>query len=83
MRVKRTYNLEESTVLAVRELVEQRGLAPSQDALVEQALSDLITAARHVREAALFASARDDPEFRSEVAALDQQLGPFEPSWPE
>lgn len=83
MRVKRTYNLEESTVLAVRALVEQRGLAPSQDALVEQALSDLIIAARHVDEAESFAAAAADPALQAELAALDRELGPLDPGWPE
>ena len=83
MRVKRTYNLEESTVLAVRELVEQRGLASSQDALVEQALSDLIIAARYTEEASRFAEAAHDPALAQELDDLDRELGPLDPGWPE
>jgi hypothetical protein len=45
-RVKRTYNLPEETVLAVRELSEQYGLAPTQDAVVELAVDEL---RRHLR----------------------------------
>jgi hypothetical protein len=72
-RTKRTYNLSDRAVIAVRELVAEYHVAPTQDAAVELAIDEL---ARHVRDAAeadLWARAAEDPEFRreaEEVAAV-------------
>jgi len=83
MRIKRTYNLDEATVLTVRELVERRNVASSQDAFVEQALSDLILSVRHADEAQQFAAASRDPEVRRELDDIDDELDPLDPGWPE
>ena len=74
MKVKRTYNLGAATVATVRELVVQRHLAPSQDALVETALADFFMAARHADEARQFAAAARDPEIAAENAALEREF---------
>lgn len=74
MKVKRTYNLGAATVATVRELVEQRHLAPSQDALVETALADFFMAVRHADEARQFADAARDPDIAEEIATLEREF---------
>ena len=82
--MKRTYNLPASTVATGRELVVERHLAPSQDALVEMALADLFMALRHADEARLFAQAATDPEIAAELALLEGEFrGADMESWPE
>jgi hypothetical protein len=84
MKVKRTYNLSEETVNTVRELVERHHVAPSQDALVELALTDFILALRHAREAELFAQAAADPELAAEAALLAAEVAAADrETWPE
>ena len=66
-KVKRTYNLDPRTVKRVRELSEQYGVAPSQDAVVELAVDELERRLREQREADAWAAAAADPAYRAEV----------------
>lgn len=70
-KVKRTYNLSERTVRAVRELTEQYGTGMTQDGMVELAVSELERRLVDAREAAVWAAARNDPDFQGEVADLE------------
>lgn len=84
MKVKRTYNLSEGTVAMVRELVEEWHVAPSQDALVERALSDFILALRHQEEARRFEEAARDPDIVAEMELLEQEFrGADRETWPK
>jgi hypothetical protein len=65
--VKRTYNLSPDTVATVKRLVEVDHLAPSQDALVEQAISALDRLVRDARDARLWSQAAADPHFLAEI----------------
>ncbi len=80
-RVKRTYNLSESTVRRVRELAGDFGVARSQDAVMELAVDRLYSQMRDLEEASQWAKAAQDPEFRTEMAALAVDLGDKE-AWP-
>jgi hypothetical protein len=83
MKVKRTYRLPSSTVEAVREMVERRHLALTQDALVEMAIEDLAMTVRHADEAQAFRIAAEDPELAAEAAGLDRDFAPLDDeSWP-
>lgn len=66
-RTKRTYRLSVRTVKAIRELVSDYGVAPTQDALVEMALDDFARRMREEREARVWEAAADDPEFQRET----------------
>lgn len=79
-RTKRTYNLPSETVTQVRELVGQYGTT-SQDAVVELAVERLFRDARDQDEAARWADAADDPEFRAEMGAIATDFREAE-SWP-
>jgi hypothetical protein len=71
LKTKRTYNLSRRTIATVQTLVAERGIAPTQDALVELAVDEL---ARHVREADeadAWTAAASDPEFAAEVEELE------------
>lgn len=70
-RVKRTYNLSAGTVRRVREMAEQYGVAPSQDAVVELAVDELERRLRDAREAAVWEAAAADPAFTTEVEGLE------------
>lgn len=70
MRTKRTYNLPERTVLAVRELAATCGLASTQDGVIELAVDELARRLREDAEGAEWATAADDPAFRQEAAGL-------------
>ena len=73
-RIKRTYNLTEETVRRVRELSAGYGVADTQDAVVEIAIDRLYSSKRDEAEAAQWAAAADDPEFRSEMATLRREF---------
>ena len=84
MKVKRTYNLSEQTVTTVREMVEQRHVAPTQDALVEMALTDFFMALRYADEARVFGEAANDPEVAAELALLEAEFAAADrETWPE
>lgn len=70
-RVKRTYNLPASTVRRVREMAEQYGVAPSQDAVIELAVDELERRLRDAEEAAVWEAAASDPGFASEAGVLE------------
>lgn len=80
-RVKRTYNLSEATVRRVRELAGEYGAARSQDAVVELAVDRLYAQLLEQQEAAQWASAAQDPEFRAEMSGLAADLRDTE-AWP-
>lgn len=81
-RVKRTYNLAEGTVRAVRELAD-RGYATSQDALVERAVRELAWRIQDEEESRLWEAAGKDPAFIAEMEAIERALGPLEELPPE
>ena len=71
LKTKRTYNLSRRTIETVQSLVTERGVAPTQDALVELAVDEL---ARHVREAdeaEAWTAAANDREFTVESDELE------------
>jgi hypothetical protein len=70
-RVKRTYNLQASTVRRVREMTERYGVAASQDAVVELAIDELDRRLRDAREALEWESAASDPSFRKDADELE------------
>ena len=70
MRTKRTYNLPERTIIAVRELAATHGVASTQDRVIELAVDELARRLREDAEAAQWAEAAADPAFRAEAAEL-------------
>jgi hypothetical protein len=66
-RVKRTYNLAPATVRRVRELSDEYGVAPSQDAVIELAIEELDRRLRDLREAEAWAAAAADTVFSAEA----------------
>ena len=70
-RMKRTYNLAPATVRRVREMAEEYGVAPSQDAVIELAVDELERRLRDQRESAVWEEAASDPGFRAEAGELD------------
>lgn len=83
-RVKRTYNLPEATVRAVRELSERYGLAPTQDAVVELAVDELRRQLLYAEEEELWAHAASDPEFIAEAQDLARAFAAADAeTWPE
>lgn len=70
MRTKRTYNLPERTVRAVRELAATCGLASTQDGVIELAVDELARRIREEAEAAQWEAAAADPALRAEAADL-------------
>jgi len=63
MRTKRTYNLPERTVVAVRELAATYGLASTQDGVIELAVDELARRLREETEGERWAEAAGDPTF--------------------
>ena len=80
-RVKRTYNLNESTVRRVRELAGDYRVADTQDSVVETAVERLYVEERARREAEAWAAAHDDPVFQAEMADIARDFGDRE-TWP-
>lgn len=70
MRTKRTYNLPERTVVAVRELAATYGLASTQDGVIELAVDELARRLREEVEGERWAEAARDPTFGREKADL-------------
>lgn len=82
-KVKRTYNLDPGTVTRVRELSEQYGVAPSQDAVIELAVDELERRLREQREADVWAAAAADPAYRTEIEDLASAYEPADrETWP-
>lgn len=67
-RTKRTYSLRPETVARVRELAARYG--SSQDAVVDRAVEELERGHRSEVEAAAWARAAEDPDFRRESAEI-------------
>jgi hypothetical protein len=83
MRTKRTYNLPERTVLAVRELAATYGVASTQDGVIELAVDELARRLREDAEAERWAEAAADPAFRTEAADLAAAYGTADrETWP-
>ena len=73
-RVKRTYTLSRSSVDAVKEMAEEYHVAGSQDAVVDQAISELHRRVRDARDAELWARAAEDPAFVTEMREIERGL---------
>ena len=83
MRTKRTYYISEEAIAAVRDLASA-GLARSQDAVVEMAISELARKRRDAQEAALWEQAARDPEYQAEAALLELEFATADAEiWPE
>jgi hypothetical protein len=83
VKVKRTYQLSREIVQAVRDLVQRRHLAPSQDALVETALREFVRRQRDAEEAEIWAAAASDPELAGEASRFEQEFGASDrQTWP-
>ena len=80
-RMKRTYNLDESTVRHVREMSAEYGLANSQDAVVELAVERLYRDALDRVESVRWAAAAVDPAFVAEMREVAADLD-GEDAWP-
>jgi hypothetical protein len=72
MRTKRTYNLPERTIQAVRELAVTYGVAGTQDGVIELAVDELARRLREAEEAARWEAAAVDDSFRDEARDLDR-----------
>ena len=73
-KMKRTYNISPEAVATVKRLVEERHLAPSQDALVEQAIAELARCVRDADDARLWQQAAYDTEFQAEAQQIDVEF---------
>ena len=65
-KTKRTCNISQDAVATVRRLVEEEHVAPSQDALVEQAINDLARRIQDAADARLWEVAAADDDFGAE-----------------
>jgi len=70
-RAKRTYSLSPDTIATVKRLVEERRVALTQDALVERAITEFARRIQDDDDTRLWAQAASDPEFQSEMQALE------------
>jgi ABC-type taurine transport system ATPase subunit len=73
-KTKRTYNISPEAVATVKRLVEERHLAPSQDALVERAIIEFARRVRDADDARMWQAARDDAEFQAEVEQIGAEF---------
>ncbi len=80
-RVKRTYNLDPSTVHRVRELAGLPDVAPSQDGVVDLAVERLYLEVQARQEADAWENAARDPAFASEMAGIASDYRDGE-TWP-
>ena len=71
-RSKRTYNLSESTIRAVRELADEYEVAGSQDAVIELAVDELRRRVQDTAEGKQWAGARTDAEFIRESREIEE-----------
>jgi len=74
VKTKRTYNLSPDAVATVKRLVEEQHIAASQDALVEQAITELARRVRDAEDARLWEQAGINPEFQAEASRLDVEF---------
>jgi hypothetical protein len=70
VKVKRTYNLPESTVRRVRELARDYGVSGTQDGVIEKAVERLYVDELARQEAERWADASSDATFRAEIAGI-------------
>jgi hypothetical protein len=82
LRSKRTYRISTRAQDRVRELTARYGVADTQDAVVEAAVDRLYREVEARAEAARWADAASDPEFRDEAAATARAFESAE-AWPE
>ncbi len=80
-RVKRTYNLDQSTVHRVRELAGLPDTAASQDGVVDLAVERLYLDVQARREADAWETAASDPAFVSEMTGIASDYRDGE-TWP-
>jgi hypothetical protein len=73
-KMKRTYNISEEAVATVQRLVKERHLAPSQDALVEQAIIEFARRIRDADDARQWQEAGSDVRFGAESEQLDAEF---------
>jgi len=79
----RTYNLTAATVRAVRELADEYHAAPTQDAVVELAVSELARRLRDAEEADAWEAAATDPAFNAEAREIEDAFaGADRETWP-
>jgi hypothetical protein len=69
-KIRRTYNLSPDVVAAVKRMVDEGKIAPSQDALVERALRRYARLVRDRAHGERWAQAASDPSFKAEMKAL-------------
>jgi hypothetical protein len=81
VKIKRTYNLNESTVRRVRELAGEYRVAETQDGVVEKAVERLFQEERARQDAEDWTTAAGDPEFAAEMTALARDFEDRD-SWP-
>jgi hypothetical protein len=81
MKVKRTYNLSDSTVRRVRELAGDYRVSETQDGVVEMAVERLYHEERARQEAEAWTAATDDLDFQAEMAAVARDFEDRD-SWP-
>lgn len=80
---KRTYNLTADTVRAVRELADEYHAAPTQDAVVELAVSELARRLRDEAESATWEAAAADGVFTAEAQQIEDAYRGADPeTWP-
>jgi hypothetical protein len=80
-RIKRTYNLDDTTVRHVREMSADYGVADSQDAVVELAVERLYREAVDRVESERWLAAASDPAFIAEMREIAADLD-GDDSWP-
>jgi hypothetical protein len=73
-KVRRTYNLSATVVAAVKRMVDEGKVAPTQDALVERALRRYARLVRDRAHAERWAQASLDPAFGAEIEDLLQEF---------
>jgi hypothetical protein len=73
VKVKRTYNLS-AAIATVKRPVEVELVAPSQDALVEQAIAELDRLVQDAHDARLWSQAAHHPAFQAEIRQIDEDL---------
>jgi len=83
VKQKRTYNLAPRTVRAVRELADEYGAAPTQDAVIELAVDELQRRLRESAEADVWEAAAGDAAFVGEAREFEDAFATADrETWP-
>ena len=83
IRTKRTYNLSEQVIEMVKSLAAQ-GVARSQDAVVEMAVSELARQQSEAASAERWARAATDPVFQREIHQIEHEFATADAeTWPD